>query len=91
MRGGGVQYSGPAASADEEMHLGSIMRAIWRNKRSIVGPTVVMVAAAFIGVNLITPRFKSEARVLVEEVSANSLFGSRVDVLDPSELGHEAA
>src|SRR6476660_7347760 len=66
MRGGGVQYSGSADSADEEMHLGSIMRAIWRNKRSIIGPTLVMVAAAFIGVNLITPRFKSEARFLFE-------------------------
>jgi succinoglycan biosynthesis transport protein ExoP len=66
MRGGGVQYDGSAASAGEEMQLGSIMRAIWRNKRSIIGPTLVMTAAAFIGVNLITPRFKSEARVLVE-------------------------
>ena len=52
--------------ADEEMNLGSIARAIWRNKRSIIGPTLIMAAAAFIGVNLITPRYKSEARVLVE-------------------------
>jgi succinoglycan biosynthesis transport protein ExoP len=48
------------------MNLGSVARAIWRNKRSIIGPTLVMAAAAFIGVNLITPRYKSEARVLVE-------------------------
>jgi uncharacterized protein involved in exopolysaccharide biosynthesis/Mrp family chromosome partitioning ATPase len=48
------------------MNLGSIARAIWRNKRSIIGPTLVMAAAAFIGVNVITPRYKSEARVLVE-------------------------
>ena len=61
---GGVQYGGSPAS--EEMNLGSIGRAIWRNKRSIIGPTLVMAAAAFIGVNLITPRYKSEARVLVE-------------------------
>ena len=63
---GGVQYGGSAASADEEMNLGAIARAIWRNKRSIIGPTLIMAAAAFIGVNLITPRYKSEARVLVE-------------------------
>ena len=54
------------SSADGELNLGSIARALWRNKRSIIGPTLVMAAAAFIGVNLITPRYKSEARVLVE-------------------------
>src|SRR5689334_3583561 len=63
---GGVQYSGPAVSADEEMNLGAIARAIWRRKSSIIGPTLVITAAAFIAVNLMTPRFKSEARVLVE-------------------------
>src|SRR5829696_8946935 len=48
------------------MNLSSVARAIWRNKRSIIGPTLLMAAAAFIGVNLITPRYKFEARVLVE-------------------------
>jgi len=43
-----------------------LARAVWRNKRSIIGPTLIMVAAAYIGVNLLTPRYKSEARVLVE-------------------------
>jgi uncharacterized protein involved in exopolysaccharide biosynthesis len=54
------------ASVDGEISLGTIGRALWRNKRSIIGPTLIMAAAAFIGVNLLTPRFKSEARVLVE-------------------------
>jgi uncharacterized protein involved in exopolysaccharide biosynthesis/Mrp family chromosome partitioning ATPase len=48
------------------MNLGAIARAIWRRKGSIIGPTLVITAAAFIAVNLMTPRFKSEARVLVE-------------------------
>jgi hypothetical protein len=39
------------------MNLGSVARAIWRNKRSIIGPTLLLAAAAFIGVNLITPRY----------------------------------
>jgi len=60
---GGVQYSGPA---DEEMNLGTIARAIWRRKGSIIGPTLLITAAAFIAVSLMTPRYKSEARVLVE-------------------------
>ena len=63
---GGSQYSSAPGPTDGEMNLSSVARAIWRNKRSIIGPTLIMAAAAFIGVNLITPRYKSEARVLVE-------------------------
>jgi succinoglycan biosynthesis transport protein ExoP len=64
--GGGVQYDGSAALADDELSLGTIARAIWRNKRSIIGPTLVIAAAAYISVSMLTPRYKSEARVLVE-------------------------
>jgi polysaccharide biosynthesis transport protein len=63
---GGVQYGDSSAAAGEELNLGAIARAIWRNKRSIIGPTLIITAAAFIAVNLLTPRYKSEARVLVE-------------------------
>src|SRR5579884_771873 len=59
---GGVQYG----AVDEELSLGSVGRAVWRNKRAIIGPTMVIAAAAFIAVNLMTPRYKSEARVLIE-------------------------
>ncbi len=41
-------------------------RALWRNKRSIIGPALIVAAAAFIAVNLMTPKYKSEARVLFE-------------------------
>jgi polysaccharide biosynthesis transport protein len=61
---GGVQYSGPVV--DEEMSLGTVARSIWRRKGSIIGPTLIITAAAFIAVSLMTPRYKSEARVLVE-------------------------
>ena len=54
------------AASDGEVSLGTIVRALWRNKRAIVGPTLIMAAAAFIAVNLLTPKYKSEARVLVE-------------------------
>ena len=62
---GGVQGRRQSDSGDE-INLGTVARALWRNKRAIIGPTLLMAAAAFVGVNLITPRFKSEARVLVE-------------------------
>src|SRR5205085_5143135 len=66
MRGGGVQDGGAPVAAGGELSLGGLGRAIWRNKRSIIGPTLIMTAAAFIAVNLMTPRYKSEARVLIE-------------------------
>jgi polysaccharide biosynthesis transport protein len=62
----GEQTGSFASAADGELSLGAIGRALWRNKRSIIFPTLLMAAAAFIGVNLITPRYKSEARVLIE-------------------------
>jgi uncharacterized protein involved in exopolysaccharide biosynthesis/Mrp family chromosome partitioning ATPase len=54
------------ADAGDEINLGTIARAVWRNKRAIIAPTILIAVAAFISVNLITPRYKSEARVLVE-------------------------
>lgn len=62
---GGVQGQ-VQADAGDEINLGSVARAVWRNKRAIIAPTILMTVAAFIGVNLITPRYKSEARVLIE-------------------------
>jgi uncharacterized protein involved in exopolysaccharide biosynthesis/Mrp family chromosome partitioning ATPase len=54
------------ADAGDEINLGTVARALWRNKRAIIAPTILLAVAAFIGVNLITPRYKSEARVLIE-------------------------
>ena len=65
---------------DGEANLGTVARALWRNKRSIIGPTLIAAAAAFIAVNLMTPKYKSEARVLFE--GRENIFlrpGSRKD------------
>ena len=61
---GGVQYGGVAAG--EELNLGMIGRAIWRHKLLIILPTLLVAALAFIGASMLTPRYKSEARVLIE-------------------------
>jgi uncharacterized protein involved in exopolysaccharide biosynthesis/Mrp family chromosome partitioning ATPase len=61
---GGVQYGG--AAAGEELNLGMIGRAIWRHKLLIILPTLLVAALAFIGASMLTPRYKSEARVLIE-------------------------
>ena len=63
---GDVQRGGVSGPLDGEVNLGTIARALWRNKRAIIGPTLLIAVAAFVAVNLLTPRYKSEARVLVE-------------------------
>jgi len=65
MRGGYEMDRSPAL-VDDEINLGLIGRALWRNKRLIIGPALIMAVAAYVGVNMMTPQYKSEARVLVE-------------------------
>jgi succinoglycan biosynthesis transport protein ExoP len=55
-----------AAPVEGEANLGTVARALWRRKQAIIGPTLIIAAAAFIAVNLLTPKYKSEARVLYE-------------------------
>jgi polysaccharide biosynthesis transport protein len=57
---------GVMQAAVEELDLGALGRALWRRKFAILGSTLAAAALAFIAVSLITPRYKSEARVLIE-------------------------
>ena len=54
------------AALAADIDLGALGRALWRKKFLILGLTLFAAAIAFVAVNLITPRYKSEARVLVE-------------------------
>ncbi|MDQ0353627.1 uncharacterized protein involved in exopolysaccharide biosynthesis/Mrp family chromosome partitioning ATPase [Rhodoplanes tepidamans] len=49
-----------------ELDMRSIGRALWRRKWLILIPTLLAALAATAVVNVLTPRFKSEARVLYE-------------------------
>ncbi len=49
-----------------DIDLGALRHALWRKKFLILGLTLLAAAIAFAGVNLVTPRYKSEARVLIE-------------------------
>jgi uncharacterized protein involved in exopolysaccharide biosynthesis/Mrp family chromosome partitioning ATPase len=51
---------------DGELDLGAVGRALWRKKLWIVGPAILVALLTFVAVNLITPRYKSEARLLIE-------------------------
>jgi uncharacterized protein involved in exopolysaccharide biosynthesis len=54
------------AQAIDELDLGGLGRALWRRKGWILGLTLLAAGLAFVVVNLMTPFYKSEARVLIE-------------------------
>jgi tyrosine-protein kinase Etk/Wzc len=55
-----------AAVRDGELDLGAVRRALMRKKWWVLGPTLAVAALAFVGVNMLTPKYKSEARILIE-------------------------
>ncbi len=57
---------GVTQAALDELDLGALGRALWRRKRWIIGLTLAAAVISFVAVNLITPRYKSEVRVLIE-------------------------
>ena len=62
---GRVMAMGDAAR-DGELDLGAVGRALVRKKWWVLGPAFVVAALTFVGVNLVTPKYKSEARILIE-------------------------
>jgi polysaccharide biosynthesis transport protein len=64
----GAMYADPAFDAldSRSVELGSIGRELWRRKWWVLGPTLAVAAIAAVTVNLVTPRYKSEARALIE-------------------------
>jgi polysaccharide biosynthesis transport protein len=55
-----------AQAIPEELDVGALGRALWRRKLAIILPTLAAAAIAVAAVYLVTPRYKSEARVLIE-------------------------
>ena len=51
---------------DGEADMRGLGRALWQKKTTILGFTLIAAAAAFVVVNAITPRFRSESRLLLE-------------------------
>ena len=50
----------------DELELRAVGRAIWDRRWTILGPAALLSVLAFIIVNLITPLYRSEARILME-------------------------
>lgn len=95
-----VSASVPAASEtlpnpeSGDLDLRSIWRVLLRKKRLIIIPTLLAFALSLLIVNLITPRYKSEARILID--GRENVFlrptGERNDernVLDPEAVASQ--
>ena len=51
---------------DVDIDLGSLFGAIWHRRMRVLMATVACAGVAFVAANLITPQYKSEARLLIE-------------------------
>ena len=58
--------SGANSQQDVDIDLGGLFGAIWRNRMRVLLATVACAGIAFAGASLVTPRYKSEARLLIE-------------------------
>jgi polysaccharide biosynthesis transport protein len=55
-----------AAGPEGELDLGAIGRALWRKKWWVLVPAMLVAVLAFAAVNVVTPRYRSEARLILE-------------------------
>src|SRR5258705_4609677 len=59
--------------AIDELDLAALGRALWRRKGLIAALTLLAAGLAFAAVNLVTPRYRSEAPVLIATPRNNFL------------------
>jgi uncharacterized protein involved in exopolysaccharide biosynthesis len=62
----GSGVASDSASLSDELDLGAVGRALARKKLWVIGPSVLVALLSFAAVNVITPRYQSEARILIE-------------------------
>jgi tyrosine-protein kinase Etk/Wzc len=77
-----------AAPASGDLDLRTIWQALRRNRSWIIVPTVLAAALSMSIVNLVTPRYKSEARILIDGrenffLRPNGERGDERNALDP--------
>jgi succinoglycan biosynthesis transport protein ExoP len=59
-------YKPTAASESGDLDLSALGQALVRNRRWIIIPTLLVAVLSIAAVNLVTPRYKSEARILID-------------------------
>ncbi|HEV1998953.1 MAG TPA: exopolysaccharide transport family protein [Xanthobacteraceae bacterium] len=82
----------PAETGEGALDLAALGRAIWRKRRWIVVPTLAAAFISFVAVNLVTPRYKSETRILIEsrETAYNRPDGERLVDRDRTPIDEQA-
>ena len=63
---GRVGVAAPESMRDGELDLRAVGAAMVRKKWWVLGPALAVAALTLVGVNLVTPKYKSEARILIE-------------------------
>jgi len=66
MRDRALSMSTAQRETEGELDLRALGLALWRKKRWIILPTLLAGFIAFLAVNMVAPRYRSEARVLIE-------------------------
>ena len=61
-----VRMAPEAVAGDGDLDLRTLAAALWRHKGWILWPTILVAVLTAIGVNVVTPRYKSEARILYD-------------------------
>jgi polysaccharide biosynthesis transport protein len=59
-------YKAAAAAIAGDLDLRALGQALMRKKIWILGPTLLVAVLSIVAVNLVTPRYKSEARILID-------------------------
>jgi succinoglycan biosynthesis transport protein ExoP len=82
MRAGGDRGVASVQRADRELDLRALGTSLWRKKWKIIVPGLIAAVLSLLAVNLITPRYKSEARLLIEG-RENAFLRPEVERLTP--------
>ena len=61
-----VRMAAEAVADDGDLDLRALAAALWRRKSWILWPTILVAVLTAIGVNMVTPRYRSEARILYD-------------------------
>ena len=62
----GVSSGGFSGAGERQLDFGALGRIVWRKKWAIFAPAIAVAILAFIIVNMLTPKYASEARILIE-------------------------
>ncbi len=68
---------------DVDIDLAQLFQAVWKRKARILAATALVGALAFVGASMISPKYSSEARILIEPREPN--FTTQANVQAPAE------